>query len=303
MQATNNRIVDLSESGAYLKVSLERLLIEREGEEALTVPLVDLAALIVSHPQVRYSNAVLAGIAGAGGTFIACDAKHMPAAMLMPLAGHHLQTERFAQQARAPLPVRKRVWQQIVRAKLKAQSRLLTRLRGDDRGIAALIPRVRSGDPANVEAQAARKYWPALFADKAFRRDPDGGDANAQLNYGYAVLRAIVARAICGAGLHPSLGIYHHNRYDTFCLADDLMEPFRPLVDEAVVRHVQDTGQPSPLDREAKARIVGSMMERFALDGEMRSLFDILARMAVSLADVFAGEREGLALPDLGSGM
>ena len=299
MQATNNRIVDLSESPAYLKVSLERLVVEREDEEPVTIPLVDLAALIVSHPQVRYSNAVLSGIAAAGGTFVACDAKHMPAAMLMPLAGHHLQTERFSKQANAPLPMRKRLWQQLVRAKLKAQSRLLKELRGDDRGLAALIPNVRSGDPSNVEAQAARRYWPILFADKTFRRDPDGGDANAHLNYGYAVLRAIVARAICGAGLHPSLGIFHHNRYDTFCLADDLMEPFRPLVDGGVVRRVQETGMPCPLDREARATIIGSLTGRMTIEGEERTLFDVLSRLAVSLWDVYAGKRDVLVMPDL----
>lgn len=296
---TNHRVIDLSDGPAWLKVNLERLVIERDGAEAVTVPLCDLAALIASHPQVKYTQAVLAGIAAAGGIFVACDAKHMPAAMMMPLAGHHLQTERFAKQASAGLPVKKRLWQQVVKAKLRAQSRVLTRLRGDDRGISALIPKVQSGDPSNVEAQAARKYWPALFADKTFRRDPDGGDANAQLNYGYAVLRAIVMRGICGAGLHPSLGLYHHNRYDTFCLADDLMEPMRPIVDEAVVKRVQETGMPSPLDKEAKAAVISALMGLFALDGEERTLFDIVSHTAASLAGVFMGEREELALPEI----
>lgn len=296
---TNHRVIDLSDGPAWLKVSLERLVIEREATEPLTVPLCDLAAVVVSHPQVKYTQAVLAGIAAAGGIFVACDAKHLPAAMMMPLAGHHLQTERFARQASASLPTRKRLWQQIVRAKLRAQARVLRRLRGDDRGIAALIPAVKSGDPANVEAQASRRYWPALFADAAFRRDPDGGDANAQLNYGYAVLRAIVTRAVCGAGLHPSLGLYHHNRYDTFCLADDLMEPMRPIVDEAVVKRVQQTGMPSPLDKEAKAAVISALMGRFTFEGQERTLFDIVSHTAASLAEVFAGKREEMVLPEV----
>lgn len=303
MQTTNHRLIDLAERPAWLRVSLDRLVIEMDGDEAVTVPLVELAALVVSHPQVKYTQAVLPAIAAAGGVFVACDAKHKPAAMMIPLAGHHLQAERFAQQANTPLPVRKRMWQQIVRAKIRAQAAVLKQLRGDDRGLLALIPRVQSGDAGNVEAQAARRYWPALFADQTFRRDPDGGDANAQLNYGYAVVRAIVARAICAAGLHPSLGLYHHNRYDTFCLADDLMEPLRPVVDAAVVRRVQATGMPSPLDKAAKAEILSALTGRFSVEGESRTLFDIVGRMATSLADVFGGTRREMVLPTLDAGL
>ena len=136
------------------------------------------------------------------------------------------------------MPVCKRLWRQIVRAKIKAQAALLVELRGTDFGLGALVLRVRSGDPSNVEARAARRYWPHVFADLDFRRHRENEDQNILLNYGYAVLRAIIARAICAAGLHPSLGIHHHNRYNAFCLADDLMEPFRPAVDHAVAEYM-----------------------------------------------------------------
>lgn len=291
-----DRLIDLSEEPARLSINLDRLVIEREGRDPVTMPLVDLAALVVAHPQVRYTNAVLSGIAAAGGAFIACDTKHMPAGMLMPLTGHHLQAERFSRQAQAAAPINKRLWKQIVQAKIRAQAETLFRLYGDDKGIHGLASRVRSGDPENVEAQASRKYWPALFADPSFRRDREAEDVNSHLNYGYAVLRAIVARAICASGLHPSLGIHHHNRYDAFCLADDLMEPYRPLVDGAVAMRVRESGMPKMLDKESKAAIIGALTGRVALGGEERTLFDALARTAVSLSDVYAGKRQTLEL-------
>ncbi len=156
--------------------------------------------------------------------------------MLLPLVTHSLQAERFAAQARLAAPVRKRAWQQIVQAKITAQGRLLKERTHNDHGLDAIAKSVKSGDTANVEARAARIYWGKLFGETVFRRDADGDGLNACLNYGYAILRAVVARSLCGAGLHPSLGIHHHNRYDAFCLADDLMEPFRPLVDREVAR-------------------------------------------------------------------
>ncbi|RKY25026.1 MAG: type II CRISPR-associated endonuclease Cas1, partial [Planctomycetota bacterium] len=223
------RVLDLSEEPARLRVRYGQLVIRRSGMPDAAVPLVDLAVLVASNPQVSYTNAVLAGLAEAGGTFITCDRKHQPAGMLLPLRSHSLQAERFARQASASQPTRKRLWRQIVRAKIRAQSNLLKKLYGNDRGLSALISRVKSGDPQNLEAQASRRYWPALFADKSFRRDPDREDQNRFLNYGYAIIRAIVARAICAAGLHPSLGLHHHNRYNAFCLADDLLEPLRPI--------------------------------------------------------------------------
>jgi CRISPR-associated protein Cas1 len=160
---------------------------------------------------------------------------------------------------------------------------------------------VRSGDPSNIEAQASRRYWPALFGP-AMHRVPGAEDpVNRLLNYGYAVLRGAVARGLCAAGMHPSLGIHHHNRYNPFCLADDLMEPFRPAVDTIVEEVIGCRGADVPLDKDAKARLIGNLMSRpFRIDGQKSALFDAAARVASSLAAVYMGKRKKLLLPDSG---
>jgi len=293
------RILDLSEKPARLKVRYGQLVIRRDGAPDATVPLVNLAVLIAANAQVSYTNAVLSGLAAAGGVFITCDEKHHPVGMLIPLVGHFVQTERFARQAGASLPTRKRLWQQIVRSKIRAQARLLRKLYGKDYGVATLQHRVKSGDPQNAEAQAARRYWPVLFADKNFRRDFDAEDQNRYLNYGYAVLRAVVARAVCAAGLHPSLGLHHHNRYNAFCLADDLLEPLRPIADEAAVQIADKHGSTAPLNRTVKGELLEFVIQRYIFEGESRTLFDIVSRMASSLAAVFNGERKDLVIPEI----
>ena len=294
-----DRLIDLSEQPARLSVRLSQLIIERDDKPEATVPLEDLAVLVVSHPCVSYTHAVLSGIIEAGGAFVVCDHRHMPIAMLLPIESHSTQAERFVRQTEASEPTKKRAWQQIIQAKVRAQGRLLKELHGDDRGLLHLAGRVASGDSTNIESQASRRYWPVLFADEKFKRDREADDQNRFLNYGYAVLRAIVARAVCAAGLHPSFGVHHHNRYDAFCLADDLMEPFRPTVDAAVVRWIAEHGSAGVLDREAKAALIGALTGRFDLDGESRTLFDIVARTASSLAAVFGGESKELLLPDV----
>jgi CRISPR-associated protein Cas1 len=292
------RIIDLAEEPARLSVRNGLLVIARESGE-VTIPLAEIAVLVVSHPCVTFTQAVLAGLAEGGGIFVASNARHMPAAMMLPLESHFLQAERFDRQARAALPLRKRLWAEIVRAKIKAQARCLVELYGDDAGLRTLAQAVRSGDSTHMEALAARRYWPALFADPNFHREREGDDQNRFLNYGYTVLRALLARAVCAAGLHPSLGLHHHNRYDAFRLVDDLMEPFRPNVDRAVVKLCRARGPQAPLDKEAKAALIGALMGRFTVEDQSRTLFDIAARTAQSLAAVFAGERKELILPDL----
>lgn len=270
-----------------------------EDKTEVTVPLSEIAAVIASHPRVSFSRAAVADLANAGAALIVCDDRRLPAAMLLPLQGHFVQAERFALQAQAPLPLRKRLWKQIVAAKIRAQGCLLEEIRGNPAGLPAMAARVRSGDPDNLEAQAARRYWPLLFDDPDFIRNHGGAGPNALLNYGYTVLRAVVVRAVCASGLHPSFGLHHHNRYDTFRLASDLMEPFRPVVDRAVVLYCESTGADSPLDADAKAELLGALGERYELDGESRSLFDIAARAASSLAAVFAGKRKKIILPEI----
>jgi CRISPR-associated protein Cas1 len=293
------KIVDIGANPARLKTRDGQLVIERGDAVAAHTPLEEVATLILSHSQVTVTGGALAGLMAHGGVAVVCDAHHSPVGFLLPIQGHHLLAERFAQQAEAPLPMRKRLWQQVVRAKIQAQARVLTELYGDDKGLQTFVSRVKSGDPGNVEAQAAVRYWKALFGSKEFRRRTEEHDENRYLNYGYGVLRAVTARAVCAAGLHPGLGIEHHNRYDPCPLASDLMEPFRPIVDRAVVRLIERHGVQEELDPKTKAVLLGALLVRFTVNGEERSLFDILARTASSLVQVFAGKRRALLLPEI----
>jgi CRISPR-associated protein Cas1 len=278
-----DRILDIGERAASLAVRLDQLVVRLADGGEVTTPLADVAALVISNPRVTMSQAVIAGAAEHGASVVVCGPQHLPAAMMLPLDIHVTQSERFARQAEMALPFRKRMWAQIVRAKIGAQGRLLQELQGDDSGLLAMADRVVSGDSGHLESRAAQLYWPRIFADPRFRRGREGPDQNAHLNYGYAVLRAVTARAICGAGLHPSLGLQHHNRYDPFCLANDLMEPFRPVVDRAVFGWIQDHDPAQPLGPEAKAAMVAPLLGNFPWRGESRSLFDWLARAASSL--------------------
>lgn len=291
-----DRIIDLSESGAYLRVENRQLIIERDGTESVSTPLSEVAAIIATHPQVRCSTPMLAELMLAGGAYIVCDDRHLPVGLMLPLVNNVLQTQRIAAQVAAPLPLRKRLWAQIVRRKITAQADLLRALRAGDFGLAEIARTVRSGDPDNREAVAARRYWPALFDNPDFHRRFEAPDANRLLNYGYAVLRAVMGRAICGAGLHPSLGVHHHHRENAYCLADDLLEPFRPLVDAAVVEHV-DAGYGVELDRAGKKALLSAVLARYRADREVRTLFDLCARTAVSLAKVFEKQSDRLDYP------
>ena len=294
-----DRIIDISEAAATLHVRNAQLVIEPEGAVPVTTPLSEIAVLVISHPRVLMTQAVIAGVAELGGSVVICDQKYLPVAMMLPVQAHSTQAERFAKQARASLPTRKRLWQQIVRAKIGNQGRLLEELHGDDAGLLAMVERVRSGDAGQLESQASRRYWPLLFADARFRRGSERPDQNSHLNYGYAVLRAIVARAVCAAGLHPSFGLKHHNRYDAFCLADDLMEPLRPLVDRAVYFWVQDHDPKEPLDKQCKAHLIGEIQRRYESGGEERTLFDVAGRTATSLARALLGESNAMEIPDV----
>lgn len=296
---TEHRFVDVSESGAHLHLDQGNLVIDLEDGVQSRVPVADLAAVAISHPRVAVSRSLLAALAGEAVGFVVCDDHHMPVGMMLPLATHYVQAERFALQAAAPLPMRKRLWQQVVRAKIRAQASLLEELRGKDAGLRALAGQVRSGDSTNLEAQAARRYWPLLIPEPGFVRERYGPWPNPMLNYGYAILRAITARAIAMSGLHPSLGLHHHNRYDAFCLADDLMEPFRPVVDRAVIVGCSAHEAGALLQRSDKVVVLQALQGRFLHDGQERSLFDWLSRLTSSLAEVFAGDARNLAIPAL----
>lgn len=294
-----NRIIDISEAGARLSLRNEQLVIRRDESPDATVPLEDLALLLVTHRAITLTQPLLARMSELGTVLVVCGGNHHPAGLLLPVAGHTLHTQRLRAQIAMTEPKRKRLWQSIVRAKIRAQGRTLRDLRGDDGGLIALASRVKSGDPANVEAHAARRYWPLIFKDPEFRRRAGADGANALLNYGYAVLRAAVARAVVSSGLHPALGLQHSNRENPFCLADDLMEPFRPLVDAIVAEIVGEFGTDAPLTRDTKPRLLAVLTTELDLGGERRGLFDCLTRLSSSLAEICESGKGELTLPEL----
>lgn len=245
---TTDRIIEIAETSAFLSLENHLLKIRLPSGPPVMVPVKEVQCLILANPALTVTGSLLAALAAEGCMVLVFGQNRLPSAMQLPLEGNYVQTQRFLAQINAPKPLSKRLWQVIVREKILNQAQLLTDLHGTDRGLRDLAKKVRSGDPDNLEGRAAVIYWKSLF-DAPFRRDRDVSDSNLLLNYGYAVLRAMAARACCAAGLHPTIGLHHHNQYDPFCLADDLMEPFRPVVDRIVCglnrqnRPVNEIGQ------------------------------------------------------------
>ncbi|MCA8989628.1 MAG: type II CRISPR-associated endonuclease Cas1 [Planctomycetaceae bacterium] len=290
-----NRIIDISQQSARLSVKHRQLVI-RIDESEHKIPLNDLAALIVAHPAVTYTQKVLSEIVAAGGVFITCDEKRMPSGMLLPLDAHSTQTQRFHEQLALSQPRAKRIWQQIVKAKIGMQASLLVIETDSDHGLHAMAQQVKSGDSGNLEAQAAKRYWTALFGSD-FRRDRFAADQNSLLNFGYAILRSAIARAICGAGLHPSIGVHHSNKYNSFCLADDLMEPFRPLIDQTVIDITMDLDTVPELDTATRQELLAVFTGDVRLADQTWDFLDAIQKAAGSLGQVICGSQSELTLP------
>jgi len=232
------RIIDISEQ-AYLHIRNKQLLIERGGETVGQVPVKDLGVVILQHPAIVISQSAIITCQQKGVVIVFCDLCHLPYSVLLPLSnGHTLHTKIMREQIAISQPTKKRLWQQIIQQKINQQRDTLKIFDKNTTQLDRLAKQVKTGDSGNHEAQAAQKYWLLLMGGE-FRRDRDAGGINALLNYGYAIVRAMVARAIVGSGLHPSVGLHHRNQYNGLCLADDLMEPFRPWVDRIVYRIVQ----------------------------------------------------------------
>lgn len=290
----DERVVEVAKPGVYLRLENQRLCIEMDQQRLGEVPLCDLAALVLSSPQATLSRAILDAITQHGGSVIVCDQDHQPTAMLLPLIGHHAQTQRLIAQAQAPLPRQKRIWKQLVQCKVRAQAAVLEAVHGKDSGLREIAKKVRSGDPSNVEGWAAQRYWTALMG-ASFRRRREGQAPNSSLNYGYAILRAAAARAIAATGLHPTLGVNHTSRTNPLCLADDLMEPFRPVVDLLVTR-LPITKQ-KDLHAERRAQLSACLTYRIEHQGESRTVSDWLFKAAASLSAVYLDQRKDLLLP------
>jgi CRISPR-associated protein Cas1 len=291
------RVIEVATDGRHLAVDRGFLTVAEKGSEVGRVPLDDLAAVVANAHGLTYSNNLLVTLAARGVPVVLCGANHRPAALVWPVDGHHAQAGRMSDQARASLPLKKRLWQQIVQAKILAQGATLAAIGAEAGGFRLLARKVRPGDPDNVEAEAARRYWPLLLGPD-FRRDTDGSGLNGLLNYGYAILRAATARAVMAAGLHPSLSLMHSNRGNALVLVDDLMEPFRPIVDREVHRLKSD----NILDvtSEAKTALARIMIVDLPAEEGRSPLMTCLERLAGSLAKAYAGEADRLVLPQPG---
>lgn len=287
---------------SYLNLRDKQLIvdIQEKDERQVNIPIEDIGVVVLDSPQITITNPLLDALLTNNAVVITCNGKHMPSGLFMPLETNTLQSERFKYQLEASLPLKKQLWQQTVESKISNQ-RWLLQTRGVDVEPMLYFERsVRSGDPDNYEGRAAAFYWKNLFGgytDDVFVRGRYEDEPNNLLNYGYAVLRAIVARSLVGSGLLPTLGIHHHNRYNAFCLADDVMEPYRPFVDRLVLETIQKFEDCSVLTKEIKAQLLGIPVIDVVIDGQKSPLMLATQRTTASLYDCFEGVSRRVLYP------
>jgi len=289
------RIVEISTAPAYISLKDMQLVLKRNGEVVGSIPIEDIGVLIVDHPGCTYSHAALNELLANNVAVVICGKNHHPNGLLLPLDANSLQSERFRVQVAAKEPAKKRLWKQLVQTKIKHQAWCLDQCdcEGGD-GLRFLASKVKSGDVGNHEAQAAARYWKLLLGAE-FRRSRDGLPPNGMLNYGYTILRAAVARALCGSGMHPSFGLHHHNRYNAYPLADDVMEPFRPIVDREVFNFWKK-GETN-VTPELKQALLGILSQDVFLAGEKRPLMNALHFLSANLLRALAGDDPCLIIP------
>lgn len=290
-----DRIVDIATDGRHLSAHRGFLVVSEDRTEVGRIPLDDVAAVIVHAHGVTWSTNLIVALAERGGIMLLCGPNHAPVAVCLPLDGHHAQNLRMRAQWEAGKPLSKQLWRKIVVAKIRWQAAVLEANGKPATAFDLLARRVGSGDPDNVEAQAARRYWPLLMGE-AFRRDRDAGGVNGLLNYGYAILRSMCARAVVAAGLHPSIGVHHANRGNAFALADDLIEPFRPLADALTLRLIARGVE--AVTPEAKRAFAGLIAVDLPGEAGTTTATGAALRSAQTLATAFqTGRAADLVLP------
>lgn len=291
------RIVEVADDRRHLFMHRGFLVVqdtEGERKELGQVPLDDIAAVIANAHGLSYTNNLLVALAERGAPFVLCAANHNAVGMLLPIEGNFEQSRRIEAQIAAGRPVHKRLWAAVVRAKLEQQGAALEAAGVATAPLLALARKVKSGDPDNLEAQGARRYWGLLFGDD-FRRDQNGGGRNALLNYGYTVLRAATARAVIAAGLHPGIGLHHSHDNNAMRLVDDLMEPFRPVIDLKVWQLWRN--QEVDITPESKRALVRTLYDDMQSDTGATPVIVCLQKLATSLAQVYLGQRDKPDLP------
>ncbi len=263
-------------------------------------PIEDIGVIVLDHKQITITSGVLEAFLENNCAVLTCDSKSMPVGLLLPLHGNTTQNERFRQQLDASLPLSKQLWQQTVKAKIENQAAVLKECSGEEiKCMRVWAANVKSGDSDNQEARAAAYYWKNLFRIEGFTRDRDGIPPNNLLNYGYAILRAVVARGLVASGLLPTLGIHHHNRYNAYCLADDIMEPYRPYVDRLVYSIVRQGGNYAELTKELKVRLLTIPTLETNIAGKRSPLMIAVGQTTASLYKCFSGELRKISYPEM----
>ncbi|MDD6782474.1 MAG: type II CRISPR-associated endonuclease Cas1 [Bacteroidales bacterium] len=272
-----------------------------KAEAVRTIPIEDIGVVVLDNRQITITQGVVEALLENNCAIITCDNAHLPMGLMLPLCGNTTQSERFRLQIDASLPLKKQLWQQTVQCKIRNQAAVLQNTRNAIvKNMLAWAGEVKSGDSDNLEGRAAAYYWRNLFSDiLGFTRDRNGLPPNNLLNYGYAILRAVVARALVGSGLLPTLGIHHHNRYNAYCLADDIMEPYRPYVDALVCRLVSDGHITEELTTELKRELLQIPTLDVVINGKRSPLMVAVGQTTASLYRCFSGEQRKIAYPEM----
>ena len=270
-------------------------------ESERTIPIEDIGVVVLDNRRITITSGVLEALLENNAAVITCDQRSMPVGLLLPLCGNTTQNERFRDQLDASVPLKKQLWQQTVRQKIQNQAYVLAQVTGkEEKAMNVWTDNVRSGDPDNIEARAAAYYWRYLFSDiPMFVRGREGEPPNNLLNYGYAILRAVIARALVGSGLLPTLGIHHHNRYNAYCLADDIMEPYRPYVDQLVIEIIRKVDNYALLTKEIKMELLGIPMLDVVIAGKRSPLMIAAQQTTASLYKCFSGELRRISYPEM----
>lgn len=290
------RIVDVSEP-AYIYLKQRQLLINQEGKLAGQVPIEDLGVLILQHPAIVITQPVIIACQQHNVTIIFCDSRRLPYSSILPIGeGNKLHQKILQQQLAISEPLRKRLWKQIIIHKIKGQAHTLEQLSKDSTQLRHLCHQVKSGDSGNCESIASGYYWKLLFGD-GFIRDTNADGINSLLNYGYSIMRAAVARSLCAGGLHPALGLFHHNQYNALCLADDLMEPFRPWVDLRVYQLYQQNPQ-TQIDRNSKTPLLSLLSDEVLYQGKKMPFLVASHYLIANLKRCYTRESQTLIYPE-----
>ncbi len=266
----------------------------------VTKPIEDIGVIVLDNKQITITSGALEALLENNCAIITCDSKSMPVGLMLPLYGNTTQNERFRQQLDASLPLTKQLWQQTMRIKIENQAAVLKKYADEEvKCMTIWAADVKSGDLDNMEARAAAYYWRNLFKIEGFTRDREGMPPNNLLNYGYAILRAVVARGLVTSGLLPTLGIHHHNRYNAYCLADDIMEPYRPYIDELVCKILQEGLNCNELTKDLKARLLSIPTLEVNISGKRSPLMVAVGQTTASLYKCFCGELRKISYPQM----